>query len=177
MLESGETDLFSYVKENYGIELEDFTDEEKKAVCEFLGHLSTIKDRREKFKYLCEQSNHPKFSAFLDCVPYKRFKEYVIRLGLDACRAMSYNIGDMNKKLNVESFNKNDIKVKVFELFEVGKSYSKASIKSILSDLYKELDYKATAKASDLEEYFEIKRCFMPEGDKRVNGFKILGKK
>ncbi len=64
-----------------------------------------------------------------------------------------------------------------FELFEVGKSYSKANIKTILSDLYKDLDYKATAKASDLEGYFDIKRCFMPEGDKRVNGFKILGKK
>lgn len=177
MLESSETNLFSYVKENYGIDLVDFTDEEKKAVSEFLGHLSTIKDRREKFKYLCKQSNHPNFDALLDCVPYKRFKEYVVRLGVDKCRAMSYNIGDMNKKLNVASFNKNDIKAKVFELFEVGKSYSKANIKTILSDLYKDLDYKATAKASDLEGYFDIKRCFMPEGDKRVNGFKILGKK
>lgn len=109
--------------------------------------------------------------------PNKRFKEYVIRLGVDKCKAMSYKFGDMNKMLEIKSFDKNNIKVKVFELFEVGKSYSKANIKSILSDLYKELDYKATAKASDLEGYFDIKRCFMPEGDKRVNGFKILGKK
>lgn len=152
-------------------------DVDNEVVERVLKKIKLIKDRREKFKYLCEQSELPEFHIIVDNVPNKGFKQYIDILGLDACRAMSYNIGDMNKKLNVESFNKNDIKVKVFELFEVGKSYSKASIKSILSDLYKELDYKATAKASDLEEYFEIKRCFMPEGDKRVNGFKILGKK
>lgn len=152
-------------------------DVDNEVVESVLKKIKSIKDRREKFKYLCEQSELPEFDIIVDNVTNKGFKEYIKILGLEACRAMSYNIGDMNKKLNVASFNKNDIKAKVFELFEVGKSYSKANIKTILSDLYKDLDYKATAKASDLEGYFDIKRCFMPEGDKRVNGFKILGKK
>lgn len=177
MLESDGTDLFSYVKENYGIELEDFTDEEKKAACEFLGHLSTIKDRREKFKYLCEQSNHPNFSAFLDCVPYKRFKEYVVRLGIDKCKAMCYKFGDMDRKLNITDFDKDKLRPFIYNIFEVGKSYSKANIKTTLADLYKRIDYRATAKASDLNEIFELKDCLLLDGDKRVHGFKILSRK
>ena len=178
MLESDETDLFSYVKENYGIDLVDFTDEEKKAVCEFLGHLSTIKDRREKFKYLCEQSNHPNFSAFLDCVPYKRFKEYINVLGVDRCKAMSYKFGDMDKELNVRSFDKDKLRDKIYEIFKVGMSYTKSGIKSTLAGLYKNLDYRATAKASDLKNYFDVKLCIMVgEGGKKINGFKILNKK
>lgn len=177
MLESDETDLFSYVKENYGIDLVDFTDEEKKAVCEFLGHLSTIKDRREKFKYLCGQSEHPKFSALLDCVPYKRFKEYVVRLGIDKCKAMCYKFGDMDRKLNITDFDKDKLRPFIYNIFEVGKSYSKANIKTTLADLYKRIDYRATAKASDLNEIFELKDCLLLDDDKRVHGFKILSRK
>lgn len=177
MLESDETDLFSYVKENYGIDLVDFTDEEKKAVCEFLGHLSTIKDRREKFKYLCEQSNHPNFSAFLDCVPYKRFKEYVIRLGVDKCKAMSYNFGDMDKKLNVESFDKDELKEAVQSKFDLNVFYTNSAVKSILSEVYKNIDYRAKAKANDIENYFESSSCMMTINGKRMHGVKLVNKK
>ena len=177
MLESDETDLFSYVKENYGIDLVDFTDEEKKAVCEFLGHLSTIKDRREKFKYLCEQSNHPNFSAFLDCVPYKRFKEYVIRLGVGRCKAMSYNFGDMDKKLNVESFDKDKLKEAVQSKFDLNVFYTNSAVKSILSEVYKSIDYRAKAKANDIENYFEHSSCMMTINGKRMHGVKLINKK
>lgn len=178
MLESSETNLFSYIKENYGIDLVDFTDEEKKAVSEFLGHLSTIKDRREKFKYLCKQSNHPNFDALLDCVPYKRFKEYVVRLGIDKCKAMSYKFGDMDRKLNITDFDRDRLRPFIYNMFDVGKSYSKADIKATLAGLYKSIDYRATAKASDLRNYFDIKLCiFTGESGKKINGFKILSKK
>ena len=177
MLESDETDLFSYVKENYGIDLVDFTDEEKKAVCEFLGHLSTIKDRREKFKYLCEQSNHPNFSAFLDCVPYKRFKEYVIRLGVGRCKAMSYKFGDMDKKLNVKSFDKGKLKEAVQSKFDLNVFYTNSAVKSILSEVYKSIDYRAKAKANDIENYFEHSSCMMTINGKRMHGVKLINKK
>ena len=177
MLESDETDLFSYVKENYGIDLVDFTDEEKKAVCEFLGHLSTIKDRREKFKYICEQSNHPNFSAFLDCVPYKRFKEYVIRLGVGRCKAMSYKFGDMDKKLNVKSFDKGKLKEAVQSKFDLNVFYTNSAVKSILSEVYKSIDYRAKAKANDIENYFEHSSCMMTINGKRMHGVKLVNKK
>lgn len=177
MLESSETNLFSYVKENYGIDLVDFTDEEKKAVSEFLGHLSTIKDRREKFKYLCKQSNHPNFDALLDCVPYKRFKEYVVRLGVDKCKAMSYNFGDMDKKLNITDFDKDELKKAVQSDFDLNVFCTSSDVKSKLSKIYKKLGYRAKAKANDIENYFESSSCMMTINGKRVHGVKLTNKK
>ena len=177
MLESDETDLFSYVKENYGIELEDFTDEEKKVVSEFLGQISIIKGRKDKLKYLCEQSGRSEFSAILDSVPYKRFKEYVVRLGVEVCRSVGYKLEVLNDKLKILSFDKNLLKDKIYETFKVGNSYTRSGIKEILAEIYKEIGYKAAAKASDLSDYFEYKKGLVTVNNKRSSSFKILSKK
>ena len=177
MLESSETELFSYVKENYGIDLVDFTDEEKKAVHEFLGHLSTIKGHKDRLKYLCEQSDRPEFSALLDSVPYKRFKEYVVKLGVEVCRSVGYKIEELNKKLSIRSFDKNLLKEKIYETFKVGNSYTRSGIKEILAGIYKEIGYKATAKASDLDNYFEYKKGLVTVNNKRASSFKLINKK
>jgi len=177
MLESSETDLFSYVKENYGIDLVDFTDEEKKAVHKFLGHLSTIKGHKDRLKYLCEQSDRPEFSALLDCVPYKRFKEYVVKLGVEVCRSVGYKLEELNDKLKILSFDKSLLRDKIYETFKVGNSYTRSSIKGVLAKMYKELGYRATAKASDLSDYFECKKGLVTVGSKRCSSFKILSRK
>ena len=152
-------------------------DVDNEVVKEVLRKIDSIEDRREKFKYLCEQADLPEFNIILNNVSCKRFKEYVDVLGIDRCKAMSYKFGDMNKELNVKSFDKDKIRELVHDKFEVGNSYTKSGIKSILSDLYKSIDYRANAKASDLKEYFELKDCLLLDGDKKIHGFKILNKK
>lgn len=154
-------------------------DVDNEVVCEFLNNYDGMKSNKDKLRYLCEQKQNqlPEFDVILSNISTKRFKEYIDVLGVDVCKSVGYKIEELNKKLDIRSFNKNEIRDKVFELFEVGKSYSKASIKATLSDLYKGLGYKATAKASDLGEYLEIKPCLLLEGDKRVHGFKILSRK
>lgn len=142
-----------------------------------LNKIESINGRREKFKYLCEQSELQEFNIIVDNVRFKRFKEYINVLGVDRCKAMSYKFGDMDKELNVRSFDKDKLRDKIYEIFKVGMSYTKSGIKSTLADLYKNLDYRATAKASDLRNYFDIKLCIMVgEGGKKINGFKILNK-
>lgn len=152
-------------------------DVDNEVVCEFFNNYDSMKSNKDKLRYLCEQNQLPEFDVILSNISTKRFKEYINVLGVDVCKSVGYKIEELNKKLDIKSFNKSEIRDKVFELFEVGKSYSKASIKATLSDLYKELGYKATAKASDLGEYLETKPCLLLEGDKRVHGFKILSRK
>lgn len=152
-------------------------DIDNEVVEEVLNKIKSIKDRREKFKYLCEQSGLQEFSIILDNVPYKRFREYIEILGVDKCKAMSYKFGDMDKRLNVMSFDNDKLKEAVHDKFEIGNSYTKSSIKSILSDLYKSVDYRANAKASDLNGYFELKDCLLLDGNKKIHGFKLINKK
>lgn len=150
---------------------------DNEVVEEVLNKIESINGRREKFKYLCEQSELQEFNIIVDNVRFKRFKEYINVLGVDRCKAMSYKFGDMDKELNVRSFDKDKLRDKIYEIFKVGMSYTKSGIKSTLADLYKNLDYRAKAKASDLNEFFELKDCLLLDGDKKIHGFKILNKK
>ena len=94
-------------------------------------------------------------------------------------------LGYINKNLEIEYNNitrakekgtNNKLKEKILELFTVNSRYSKSAVKNILKDLYTELEYNKTPKASDLEEYFEIKECRVLNSDtgKRDAGFEII---
>lgn len=39
------------------------------------------------------------------------------------------------------------------------------------------IGYKASPKATDLNNYFDTKKCLIQENGKRVNGLKLLAKK
>ena len=134
------------------------------------------KDRRRKLKFLCESSHLPGFRTILDNVPNKRFKEYIDTLGVEVCKSLSYKIEQIDKKLSVLSFDLDKVKNTIYNTFEVGKSYTKSSIKSTLAKLYKDIGYKATAKANDLNCYFKTRETLISDGLKRTAGFKLLSK-
>lgn len=58
-----------------------------------------------------------------------------------------------------------------------GESHTNVYIKEKLKDLYKEIGYKVNAKATDLNNYFDTKKCLIQENGKRVNGLKLVSKK
>ena len=152
-------------------------DIDNEVVEEFLNRYEGIKSKKDKLKFLCEQAGLPEFDIIVDNVSTKRFKEYVTVLGVDECRSVGYKIEELNKKLSIRSFDKNLLKEKIYETFKVGNSYTRSGIKEILAGIYKEIGYKATAKASDLDNYFEYKKGLVTVNNKRVSSFKILSKK
>lgn len=135
------------------------------------------KNRIYKLKYLCEYCEKVGNTSILQHIEEKRFSDYINVLGLDRCKAEWYNTYLLDKRLSVMSFDKEKIKGELSNVFEVGKSYTKADIKEKLSDIYKKLGYKASPKATDLGEYFEMKECLVNNGTKRSGGFKILKEK
>ena len=73
------------------------------------------------------------------------------------------------------------IRLKVQAKLKEGDKISLIKVKSILEDIYKEENYNKTPKASDLENYFEVKTCKFVEvqedGTKKsVNGYKLVKK-
>ena len=152
-------------------------DIDNEVVEEFLNRYEGIKSKKDKLKFLCEQAGLPEFDIIVDNVSTKRFKEYVTVLGVDECRSVGYKIEELNKKLSIRSFDKNLLKEKIYETFKVGNSYTRSGIKEILAGIYKEIGYKATAKASDLDNYFEYKKGLVTVNNKRVSSFKLIDKK
>ena len=135
------------------------------------------KGRIYKLKYLCEYCERVGNTSILQHIEEKRFSDYVNVLGLDRCKAEWYNTYLLDKRLSVMSFDRAKIQEELSDEFEVGQSYTKADIKEKLSEIYKKLSYKASPKATDLEEFFELKPCLITVDGKRVNGFKILKEK
>lgn len=133
--------------------------------------------RQYKLKYLCEYCEKVGNLSILQHIEEKRFCDYINILGLKGCKSDYYNVGKLDNKLKILSFDRTKIKGELSNVFEVGQSYTKADIKEKLSDIYKRLGYKAAPKATDLEEFFELKSCLITIDNKRVNGFKILSQK
>lgn len=146
---------------------------------EFFLVYNRFKSRRNKLKYLCEYNliHGNSIDDILDLITEKRFKEYVTVLGLKYCSSVSYNITRLNKKLNVLSFSTESLSDIIYDKFKLGESYTSSSIKEDLRAIYEEVDYRASPKAKDLEQYFEMKACKLKVDGKWEHGFKLLSRK
>ena len=71
---------------------------------------------------------------------------------------------------------KHKLKDVILYKFLPGDRISRTKIKSALTEIYENLKISKTPKASDLEDYFEIKVCQITnkETGKRDNGFEII---
>ena len=72
-----------------------------------------------------------------------------------------------------------DVKNKIIEVFKINDKYLKSDIKETLRKIYEDCGYNKTPKASDLDEYFELRSCQIKnkETGKKDHGFEILKKK
>ena len=150
-------------------------------VSEFFEEYELRDSRQRKLKFLCEsfeKFDKSEWRYILDNLTEIHFQEYVEVLGLDECKAQAYNTSLLNKKLDVLSFDKTKLNELILNEFIVGNTYPKSYIKIKLAELYDTVGYRATAKASDLENLFTIKpKKAKNEVGEWVNGFNIISKK
>jgi len=100
------------------------------------------------------------------------YQNYINLIGYEKIRAMGYRECDLISYLKSITNLSNS---SILTLFVVGGKYSKAYIKETLREFYKENDIPKTPKASDLEEFFELKDCKVKNSDgKWENGFEII---
>ena len=154
------------------------TVEDKDVLEKFFKEYEQVKGREKKLQFICNYYfAGNSIRNIVDLVTEKRFKEYLTILGPDKCKAVWYKISELDKKLNIISFEGDKIFEEINKEFNVGESYTNTYIKAKLSEVYKRIGYKATAKANDLSNYYETKDCLLKENNKRVHGLKILSKK
>ena len=115
--------------------------------------------------------NHDKT---LQTIIPREYQNYINLLGFERIRALKYQELDLKREISTTRSLKENF---ITTFFTIGSKYSKKQIKDGLKKYYEENNIIKTPKATDLEEYFDLKTCKVKINDKWENGFEIISKK
>ena len=128
-------------------------------VSEFLRVYTKLSTIHDKLKMLCEYGLS---SDAIDIVlgqiaDSDEIKSYYTTLGSSKLKSLSYNSAKIKNHLGVVTFSQELLESNIYSEFKVGDKITLSDIKSRLEVLYKSINYDATPKAKDLENYFNVK--------------------
>lgn len=108
-------------------------------------------------------------------------KSYYTVFGPDKLRSLSYNTSKIKKALGIVTFSDELLYDSIYSDFKEGGKYLLSDIKDKLKNIYSSINYSATPKAKDLENYFEVKESTMRtiiDGEKKtVRYYELLKSK
>ncbi len=149
--------------------------------CELAVDFNDLPDSNSKLRMLVglkeiDGITEKDINAFLELIQPK-YKRYYVIMGPEFIKRFSCKEAEIKREwenLKANTGIQEEVNVEIYKIFEVGKRYTKADIKETLKGLYGKLGYQKTAKATDLEEYFELKPILTPD---KKHGVEILGKR
>ena len=109
-------------------------------------------------------------------------KSFFTIIGKDRIKELGYNTHRLRKELSIISFSPLVLEEYIYQSFKVGDKIPLSEIKERLGNIYSSVSYKATPKAKDIENYFEVREyMFSVTGSdgsrKRGRGYELLKKK
>ena len=137
------------------------------------------KDFVRRMKLLCDiYFQYPTFytqyaNSPLQTIIPMSYQNYINLIGFEKIRALGY------KECNIIKFLTPELLIIDFSsVFSIGSKYTTKQIKALLADYYITNSISRTPKASDLEEYFNLKPVKIKnESGKWEHGFEIISKK
>ena len=145
-------------------------------VNKFLSEFNDLQDFPSKMRLVCTASlTDQERCVALDQIPLT-YKNYYETLGPERCYAQGYNKTYLEREYKDTLFDKSQLRDEIYNIFEVGKRYTKSEVKETLKNLYTSLGYNKIPKANDLEKYFKIRDCRITnkETGKKDHGFEII---
>ena len=135
---------------------------------------------RKKMKMYCEfMDKYGNNKYILNSIIHKidpKFKTYYDLFGTSGFKAVRYEELLLKNKIsdNIKSLN---LKNELILHFKIQSKYTLKNIKTILSYIYTNLSITKTPKASELENYFDLKLILVQDSlsGKRSKGYLILG--
>ena len=122
------------------------------------------------------KNNEYIMNVILCKIPDPKFKSYYNLLGTDGCKVCKFREDIILNKVS-DQLQVDNLTAEVLKIFTLGDRITKKLAKEKLKDVYKKLNIQATAKATDLEKWFEIKTINFSINNKREAGFEILALK
>ena len=120
-------------------------------------------------------------SVILSQIPDSdEIKSYYFNLGPNRLKELGYNITYIKKDLNIITFSDNLLKEEIIKRFKIGEKLLLPEIKERLTILYKDINYIASPKATDILNYFEVKDFTRTVVDvntgkkRRASGYELL---
>ena len=146
-------------------------------VSQFIQNYQSTNIFAKRMELLCEflDNNIDLKDSILNLIDKKYFNYYDF-LGTKGCKVISYKEDLILDKIRFE-LDKEIISKEVYSNFKLGDKLDRKEIKSRLSSIFSKLNLKKTPKASDLDNWFEIKDIMMTAANKRIHGFEIIALK
>ena len=146
---------------------------------EYLGKFNSIPTFPDKIKYL-QTLDADFLDSLLSQIPQK-FRDYYEVFGFERMKALKYSESLIKQEWDRIMGNiqvKDKLQERIYQEFQVGQSYTKSFIKEKLREIYQELGYQETPKATRINDWFETKIATIidKESGKRENGFKPVKK-
>ena len=159
----------------------DYYDEEDKIVNNFLtNYFYSTNIFEDKMRMYCEfMDKYSRNKYILNSIIHKvdpKFKTYYDLYGTLGCKAVRYEESSLKNKIS-DNLKFPDLKNSLISHFKIKSKYTLKDIKFILNDIYKDLGITKTPKASELENYFDLKLILVQDSlsGKRSKGYLILG--
>jgi hypothetical protein len=155
----------------------------KDSMINFLKNMGDTPDPTDRLKLLCEtkfESDTYTMIAVNLTIGDNLVYESYINLGPIRCKELGYDV----KKIKWEITHGNkSIKVdvitnEIYKEFQVGNKISKSETKQRLKEIYSRLGYDKAPKATDIKDYFDIRRVVIsdPVTKKRLEAYELLRK-
>ena len=149
---------------------------------DFLKRFDTLPYFTDKMRLLCElECNDQEIDLVLDSIPIV-YKNYYMALGKERILSLGCQKSKLDaeyERLKANQSNKGNLLIEIYSTFAVGEKYLKSDIKNKLGKIYDRCNITLTPKATDLENYFELKLVDVIDSvsGKRTKGFKLIDKK
>ena len=154
-------------------------------VTRFFCIYDTLTTMHDKLKMLCEYNfiSDIELNIVLGQIADSdEVKSYYLALGPKKLKALTYSKTYIKKELGIVTFSKELLINTITLNFNPGEKYSLSDLKVKLGNLYNSINYDATPKASDIENYFDVKSVVVYEKKedgtrKQIRGYELLKRK
>ena len=181
-----DSEVLEYIKKDFGDTLVNKYIENNKLfqssqeISRFMEEFSKLDTFKRRLRFFCNYklSDTERNIILNQLGEHDNIRSYYLTLKPERLRALSYDKTKIERELGVVVFSKELLVKTIFQNFKVGDKLPNTDIKNILTNLYSSINYKATPKATDLEEYFEIRKCKLTMPDKtRSHGLELISVK
>ena len=148
---------------------------------DFLKQFDSLTRFTDKMRLLCNYdflSEGADLDYILNSIPII-FKNYYLTIGPEKIRNLQYKnsvILEEYRKLKGNQDCINELKNHLYQAFVINNRYTKVFVKEKLGEIYNDLGIQSSPKATDIENYFEVKKVQITnkETGKKDHGYLIL---